>query len=221
MSTQGKFAPITNPNMDPPKISHTQDLDEIKDKIISLQNDVEKSYLEIGRLLLKAKEINGKHGEWLGWVQENVDLSVCKVERLMRVARWIDKNEAPVQGLTFTQAYLLCKMSQQQLAEFGDFINGLDKVKDMTKRELEAKIREFLKWKNGKSSTAQVSQQAEPQTSTKDGLSERFDRIRNDVSELASIINGTSGLYDTFASELCEVCQTILQQLLPEDVENI
>ena len=39
MSTQGKFAPITNPNMDPPKISHTQDLDEIKDKIISLQND--------------------------------------------------------------------------------------------------------------------------------------------------------------------------------------
>ena len=32
-------------------------------------------------------------------------------------ARWIDKNEAPVQGLTFTQAYLLCKMSQQQLAE--------------------------------------------------------------------------------------------------------
>ena len=200
MSTQGKFAPITNPNMDPPKISHTQDLDEIKDKIISLQNDVEKSYLEIGRLLLKAKEINGKHGEWLGWVQEN---------------------EAPVQGLTFTQAYLLCKMSQQQLAEFGDFINGLDKVKDMTKRELEAKIREFLKWKNGKSSTAQVSQQAEPQTSTKDGLSERFDRIRNDVSELASIINGTSGLYDTFASELCEVCQTILQQLLPEDVESI
>ena len=126
MSTQGKFAPITNPNMDPPKISHTQDLDEIKDKIISLQNDVEKSYLEIGRLLLKAKEINGKHGEWLGWVQENVDLSVCKVERLMRVARWIDKNEAPVQGLTFTQAYLLCKMSQQQLAEFGDFINGLE-----------------------------------------------------------------------------------------------
>ena len=123
MSTQGKFAPITNPNMDPPKISHTQDLDEIKDKIISLQNDVEKSYLEIGRLLLKAKEINGKHGEWLGWVQENVDLSVCKVERLMRVARWIDKNEAPVQGLTFTQAYLLCKMSQQQLAEVGDFIN--------------------------------------------------------------------------------------------------
>ena len=41
MSTQGKFAPITNPNMDPPKISHTQDLDEIKDKIISLQNDFE------------------------------------------------------------------------------------------------------------------------------------------------------------------------------------
>ena len=30
MSTQGKFAPITNPNMDPPKISHTQDLDEIR-----------------------------------------------------------------------------------------------------------------------------------------------------------------------------------------------
>ncbi len=72
MSTQGKFAPITNPNMDPPKISHTQDLDEIKDKIISLQNDVEKSYLEIGRLLLKAKEINGKHGEWLGWVQKRI-----------------------------------------------------------------------------------------------------------------------------------------------------
>ena len=221
MSEPGVFQPIPNPNMDPPKESVPPSLEEIKVRILSLQKDIEKSYLEIGRLFLEAKKVFGKHGEWIGWLQDNVNFSVCKVERLMRVARWMDKNEAPVPGLTFSQAYLLCKMSQKQLEEFGKFINGLDKVKDMSKRELEAKIREFLKWKNGKSSTDQVSQQAEPQTSTKDDLSERFDRIRNDVSELASIINGTSGLYDTFASELCEVCQTILQQFLPEDVDNI
>lgn len=220
MSAPSNLYPIPSTNRDPPEENHIQSLDDIKAEISSLRNDIERSYLKVGRLFLKAKKLFGKHGEWLGWLQDNVDFSVCKVERLMRVARWIDENEAPVSGLTFTQAFLLCKLSKQQLAEFGDFISGLEKVKDMAKRELEAKVRDFLRLKNGKPSTDQVSQQAEPQSLTKDDLSDRFDRIKNEVSDLASIINGTSGLYDTFATELCEVCQTILQQLSPEDMEN-
>ena len=221
MSAPRNLFPIPSTNKDPPEGNRTPSLDDIKVRITSLQDDIEKSYLEVGRLFLKAKKLFGKHGEWIGWLQNNVDFSICKVERLMRVARWLDENEAPVLGLTFTQAYLLCKLSKQQLAEFGDFINGLDEVKNMAKRELEAEIRNFLRSKNGKPSTDQVSQQAETQSSTKDDLSDRFDRIKNEVSDLVNIINGTSGLYDTFATELCEVCRTILQQLLPEDVENI
>lgn len=221
MSAPSTYCPSLNTNKDSPEESRSPSLDEITAKIASLQDDIEKSFLEVGRLFLKAKKLFGKHGGWSGWLQANVNFSICKVERLMRVARWIDENEAPVSGLTFTQAYLLCKLSKQQLAEFGDIISGLDKVKNMTKRELEAEIRNFLRSKNGEPSTDQVSQQAETQSSTKDDLSDRFDRIRSEVSELSSIICGTSGLYETFANELCEVCQTILQQLLPEDVENI
>lgn len=220
MSAPRNLFPIPSTNKDPPEENRTPSLDDLKVQIASLQKDIEKSYLEVGRLFLKAKKLFGKHGDWTGWLQNNVDFSICKVERLMRVAKWMDNNEAPVSGLTFTQAYLLCRLSKQQLAEFGDFISGLDKVKNMTKRELETKIRDCLRLKNGKPSTDQVSQQAESQSSTKDDLSDRFDRIKNEVSDLASIINGTSGLYDTFATELCEVCQAILQQLSPEDMEN-
>lgn len=209
--------PVHNPRMDSPEVIPSQDLDAIKTKIDSLQKDIEKSYLEIGRLLLKAKEIHGKHGKWLGWVQENVDLSLCKVGRLMKVARWTDKHEAPVPDLTFTQAYILSRLTQKELVEFWDFINGKENVTSMSKRELEAEVRDFLKSKDGKSSAKQVKAHA----SDKDSLLKLLDQIRNGVSELDHLVDDGSDKYDVFTAEICELCQTVIQKLSPEDVESI
>lgn len=221
MSEPGVFQPVHNSNLDPSKESGPPRLEEIKVRILSLQKDIEKSYLELGCLFLEAKKVFGKRGEWLDWLLNNVDFSICKVERLMRVARWIDKNEAPVPELTFSQAYLLCKLSQKQLEEFGKFVNGLDKVKGMSKRELEAAIRDFLKSKVGEIAADPVSQQTEPQSTAKDDLGDRLTRIRAEVSELANLVDGSSGVYDTFTTELCEICHTIIQRFSSEDAESI
>ncbi len=221
MSIQGKLTPITNPNKDSSGVNQPQCLDDIKQQIASYQNNIEKSYLKIGQLLLDTKKLFGKHGEWLKWLQDNVDFSVCKAERLMKIARWSDENTAPVPDLTFTQAYILCKLTQKELNEFGEFIKGLENVKGMRKRELEAVIRNFLKSKNEKPSTDQSSQQAESPISTKNDILERFDQVKSEVSKLANLIDDASDEYDTCAADLCDLCQSIIQQLSPEDVENI
>lgn len=91
----------------------------------------------------------------------------------------------------------------------------------MTKRELEIAVRNYLRLKIRKPSAAQAPQQTETHASTKNDLLDRFDRIRNDVSELASLVKNDSDKYDTFAADLCNLCQSIVQQLSPEDVEDI
>lgn len=163
----------------------------------------------------------GKHGEWLEWLKDNVDMSICKVQRLMKVAHWMDGNEAPVLYLSFTQAYILCRLSKKELEDFGNYINGIEKVETMSKRELESKVRDFLKSKDGKTSIIQVSQQAEVHASDKDDLLNRLDQIRSEVSEIASLVDGDADEYDVYTANLCELCQTIIQKLSPEDVEDI
>lgn len=204
-------------NRSPP---NAPDLESIKIEIKKYQENSNEAYLKIGLLLLEVKRIK-PHGQWIPWIQDNTELSVCKAQRLMRVAAWLDKNEAPMPHLTFIQAYILCKLSQKELEEFGEFISGMEKVKGMSKRELEAKIRDFLKQKRRKSSTVQAPQQAEVRTSDKDDLLNRLDQIKSEVTALANLVDSASDKYDVFAVELCELCQTIIQKLLPENVENI
>ena len=90
----------------------------------------------------------------------------------------------------------------------------------MTKTELAKAVHNYLKSKGHKSSSAQVSQQAESHTSTEDDFLNRFGRIKSDVSKLASLIEDNSAGYGTFAADLCELCQEIIQQLSSDDVED-
>lgn len=65
-------------------------LEDIEVEIAKCQKDCEQSFLAIGRLLLEAKEeVGKKKGDWIKWLQDHVDFSVCKAQRLMRVAKWI------------------------------------------------------------------------------------------------------------------------------------
>ncbi len=76
--------------LSPPK-TKTRSLKEIAAEIISYQTTNDDSNLEIGRLLREAKKQLCKHGEWLAWLQGNVDMSICKAQRLMKVAKWLDE----------------------------------------------------------------------------------------------------------------------------------
>lgn len=202
-------------NRSPP---NAQNLETIEAAIKSYQEVSNETYLEIGRLLVEAKEIIGKYGEWLDWLKNNVDISICKAQRLMRVAKWTDGNAAPVPHLDFTKAYILNRLTGNDLKRFlqnWHHVGGrcAKQVETMSKRELEIAVRNHLKSKTRKSFAVQVPQTTANHASTKNDMLNRFDRVRHDVSELASLVENSPDEYDTFAAGLCELCQSIVQQL--------
>lgn len=104
--------------------SPPRELEDIEKEIAKCQQDCEQSFLTIGQLLLEAKkEVKKKKMDWLEWIQANVDFSICKAQRLMRVAKWMDGNEAPVPHsnlahLDFTKAYILSRLTNEDLKTF-------------------------------------------------------------------------------------------------------
>ena len=218
MSITAEKSPATSP------AGSDQELSVIKEKIIQYQEKCEQSYLEIGRLLLEVKRIK-PHGQWIRWIKDNTELSTCKAQRLMRIAKWIDGNEAPVPHLDFSKAYILSRLAGNDLEIFLQrfyHVGGkcAKNVESMTKTELAKAVHNYLKSKGHKSSSDQGSQQAESHTSTEDDFLNHFDRIKSDVSKLASLVEDNSAGYGTFATELCELCQEIIQQLSSDDLED-
>ena len=57
--------------------------------------------LRIGTLLMKAKEQLFRYGQWLHWLQYNVDISVRHAERYMQLAKAYS-NSTLVSNLTTT-----------------------------------------------------------------------------------------------------------------------
>ena len=201
-----------------------QKLNNIKGEIAQCQKNYEQAYLEIGRLLLEVKRIK-PHGQWIPRIRDNTDFSVCKAQRLMRVTVWADENEAPVPHLDFTKAYLLSRLTGNDLKSFLQNLYHVGgkcakNVESMTRKELEYAIRNYVKSKGRESLSTQETQQVESHALAEDEFLDRFGRIKSDVSELATLIGSDSAGYGAFVSDLCELCQDIIQRLSPDDVEG-
>ena len=76
---------MSNDHSDSPvsAASPPRGLEVISAEIAQCQKGYETSFLKIGQLLLEAKDQVGKHGEWLKWLRDNVDFSICTAQRLM------------------------------------------------------------------------------------------------------------------------------------------
>ena len=85
---------MSNDHSDSPvsAASPPRGLEVISAGIAQCQKGYETSFLKIGQLLLEAKDQVGKHGEWLKWLRDNVDFSICTAQRLMRVAKWMKES---------------------------------------------------------------------------------------------------------------------------------
>lgn len=83
------------PKTSPPLESDVTDswenqLNTYKQRIEDLQEEYGESYLEIGKVLVQARDIYKGHGNWLEWLKENVPFSVRHAQRLIRVAEMFD-----------------------------------------------------------------------------------------------------------------------------------
>lgn len=192
------------------------DLDAIKLEIKRYQENYAQSFLEIGRLLLIAKENFGKYGDWLKWLNENVDLSTVKVQRLMRVAKKFG-NKTPVPYLDFSKMYILTAIPENELESFlntAHYINGQRKfVNSMTKRELESVVHNHLKKK--KSS----SEKREKKISNKASgykIFKQLEQIKISISAFVDLIQEPDNDLvnrNILVAELQELCNNTIQKL--------
>ena len=101
--------------------------------------------IEIGRLLIKAKE-QMKHGEWIPWLRDKVDFSERTAQRFMKCAEEYGENTKLVTDLGLRKALALLALPESERDEFASEkheVNGAEKsVEEMTSAELEKAIRE-------------------------------------------------------------------------------
>ena len=124
-------------------------LNTFKQEIEKLQERYEQSYLEIGRLLIQARDVYKGHGDWIKWLKENVPFSVRHAQRLIRVAEMFDDTTLVSQlGLTSSKAYILTRIGKNDIAHFlHTFFPVGDRpkmVQNMTKRELEFVVTRYF-----------------------------------------------------------------------------
>lgn len=111
------------------------------------------SCIEIGARLTEAKRLIG-HGNWSKWLEESVDYSERTAQNLMKIYRafGVEGNQGKLFGkeldaeqvkeLNYTQMTALLKIKDDdERVEFME--EHRDELKDMSTRELEAKIKEL------------------------------------------------------------------------------
>lgn len=122
-----------------------RDVKEIAAAIISRKGTIVQSFLEIGNLLIEAKEQLTKHGQWMKWLDNEVNISYRMAERYMQLARTY-ANSTSVTNLGMTKALALLALPEAQRESFIcelHEVNGQQKtVSDMSVREIRRVIHE-------------------------------------------------------------------------------
>ena len=206
-----------------------QHLNEIKDAIQRNQKAYAQSFYEIGLLLLQAKHLLVKHGAWQAWLEKNTDFSLCKAERLMRTARFLQES-APGLNLNFSQAHVLTALPPKEISNFLSQTHWVPKknkymrVEEMSKRDLETAVRNCIKNLNLKSNTGQASKKPDSPTTSPNSITAQCEKIRSSINNLVNLVEKKpkrSGSHDLLIDELRNLCTEILQKLPYDKLEDL
>ena len=113
-------------------------LNQIVSEIKFFENQAVVSYWEIGKRLSQAKEQVG-HGEWIPWIEENLNYTRQTASSLIRVYESYPNGNTSLH-LNFSKVLALTSIKDEE--ERQDFIDKHE-VEDMTTRELQAEIKEY------------------------------------------------------------------------------
>lgn len=190
-------------------------------KIEELQERYEQSFLEIGGLLIQARDVYKGHGDWIKWLKENVPFSVRHAQRLIRVAEMFDDATMVSRlRLTSSKAYILTRLDKKDMNNFLEsdhFFRIGDNpksVKDMTKRELGLAVTIHLKGKLTSTDHEEVTSSIQDKENLKDRVESNLEKLRKILNKTIISIKGSDS--DTRASrisELDDLYKTSLDQL--------
>lgn len=122
-----------------------RDIETITAEVLELKKTAGESILGIGHRLLEAKSVL-KHGEWLPWLSERVDLSERAAQNFMRLAReW--SNPHALADLGASKALALLAIPAEDREDFiaaAHVVHGgeVKKVAEMSTRELDRAIKD-------------------------------------------------------------------------------
>lgn len=195
-------------------------LGTLKQKIEELQEKSDQSFLEIGKLLIQAREVYKGHGDWTRWLKENIPFSARHAQRLIRVAEMFnDATQVSRLGLTASKAYVLTRIGKDDMEHFTNIIfriGGKCKlVKDLSRRELEIEVTGFLRGKRSPTKYGVAAPNKGGET-PKGSVEENLEKLRKALSNtIASIMSSDSGSRDSWISVLEDLYQTGLDELTP------
>ena len=126
-------------------VSKQHSITEITTEIIRKKGSLVKTFIEIGYLLIEAKEQLVRHGQWLSWLVYNVDISERMAERYMQLAKAYG-NSTSVSDLGITKALILLELPEADREAFINDLHEIDgqmlAVGEMTTRETRKAVRD-------------------------------------------------------------------------------
>jgi len=149
--------------------------------------------IEIGRKLTEAKTLL-KHGEWGKWLEESVDFSQSRANKLMRIFKEYGAGQLTFSisdaspNLNYSQAVLLLGIPKEERAQF---IVDMD-VEGMTTQELRQAVNERTQAQQEKEHALQEKDQA---------LQENAD-LQKTVEDQSGIITGLTVELDNLKTQL-------------------
>lgn len=136
-------------------------LDQITTEIIVYKNQAAQSFIEIGKRLIKAKEMV-PHGEWGKYLAERVSFSQSMANKLMKCATEFSNSES-ITNLPVAKAFELLALPAEQRK---DFIENHD-ITNTSVRKLHSQIKQLKEDKNDLMAERDEFKQAEADTRKK------------------------------------------------------
>ena len=124
--------------------STARDIETITEEILGLKQTAGNAILEIGQRLIEAKHMLSE-GEWLPWLEEQVEFSPRTAQRFMKLSReWTDATTLSYLGASKAlQLLALPPAEREEFLQEKHIVHGeMKSVVDMSARELEKAVKE-------------------------------------------------------------------------------
>lgn len=233
----------TNPQTQYPKIagsdSSKQGNEEVNEttvetltnKILSLKEKTEHNFIEMGRLLIKVKEILG-HGKFLTWLKNNIEMSTRTAHRFMSVAKANEKSSS-VANLGYSKACVVLSLlpsgkkidEEEKYKEIEKFMadphifedNTSKTVIEMSKRELQKAVDEYKHRRTvkdapnkPKSSSTETTTNTNTSTETNENVEETFSKV---LSSATSCVDKMVIILDTLKNDSPDMYQVLFDKV--------
>lgn len=120
-------------------------IETVTEEILDIKQRVTEDFMELGQRLCEAKELL-PHGEWLPWLEGQVQFSERTAQKFMQLAREYEANPKLASDLGSEKAFALLalpKEEREQIAAEGATVNGKTKAPaDLTTREVKQIVAE-------------------------------------------------------------------------------